>query len=161
MRYTYWSVNKEFLVSPRLQLFYHPHLKSDVTFRFTGGMYVQPPFYRDIRGFDGNIHKNIKAQQSYHVVIGADYNFKIKKRPFKLTAEAYYKHLRNVNPYEIEDVRIRYFANNHAKGYATGVDVRLFGEMIKGIDSWITLSYLNTKEDILDDYFVQYKNIIA
>ncbi len=158
LRYTYWSVNKEFLVSPRLQLFYHPHLKSDVTFRFTGGMYVQPPFYRDIRGFDGNIHKNIKAQQSYHVVIGADYNFKIKKRPFKLTAEAYYKHLRNVNPYEIEDVRIRYFANNHAKGYATGVDVRLFGEMIKGIDSWITLSYLNTKEDILDDYFVQYKN---
>lgn len=158
LRYTYWSVNKEFLVSPRLQLFYHPHLKSDVTFRLAGGMYVQPPFYRDIRGFDGNIHTNVKAQHSYHVVLGADYNFRIRKRPFKLTAEAYYKHLRNVNPYEIEDVRIRYFANNNAKGYATGVDVRLYGEMIKGIDSWITLSYLNTKEDILDDYYVQYKN---
>ncbi len=158
LRYTYWSVNKEFLVSPRLQLFYHPHLKSDVTFRLAGGMYVQPPFYRDIRGFDGNINTKVKAQQSYHVVLGADYNFRIRKRPFKLTTEAYYKHLRNVNPYEIEDVRIRYFANNNAKGYATGVDVRLYGEMIKGIDSWITLSYLNTKENILDDYYVQYKN---
>lgn len=158
IRYNFWNVNKEFLVSPRIQIFYHPNLKSDVTFRLTGGMYVQPPFYRDIRRFDGTINRNVKAQQSYHIVLGADYNFNIKKRPFKLTTEVYYKNLRHVNPYEIEDVRIRYFADNNAKGYATGVDVRLFGEMIKGVDSWITLSYLNTKVDILDDYYVQYKN---
>ncbi len=154
IRYNYWNVNKEFLASPRIQLLYHPKLKSDVTFRLAGGMYVQPPFYRELRSFDGSINRNLKAQQSYHVVLGADYNFKIKKRNFKFTAEAYYKYLRNINPYEIQDVRIRYFALNNAKGYATGVDVRLFGEMIKGADSWITLSYLNTKEDIADDFYV-------
>ncbi|HMV15538.1 MAG TPA: carboxypeptidase-like regulatory domain-containing protein [Chitinophagales bacterium] len=161
VRYNFWNVNKEFLVSPRVQLLYHPKLKSDVTFRLAGGMYVQPPFYRELRGFDGNINKNIKAQQSYHVVIGADYNFKIKKRNFKLTAEAYYKHIRNLNPYEIQDVRIRYFANNDAKGYATGIDVRLFGEMIKGADSWITLSYLNTRENLNNDMYYTYRDSLG
>ena len=158
LRYNFWNINKEFLVSPRLQILYHPKLKNDVTFRLAGGMYVQPPFYREMRRFDGTINTNIKAQQSYHVVLGADYNFKIKKRPFKFTAEAFYKHIRHLNPYEIEDVRIRYFANNDAKGYATGVDLRLFGEMIKGVDSWVTLSYLNTKEDLFNDSYMQYKN---
>ncbi len=158
IRYNFWNVNKEFLASPRVQLLYHPKLKSDVTFRLAGGMYVQPPFYREMRAFDGSINRNVKAQQSYHVVLGADYNFHIRKRNFKLTAEAYYKYIRHLNPYEIEDTRIRYFAQNNAKGYATGIDIRLFGELVKGTDSWITLSYLNTKEDLLDDFFTQYKN---
>ena len=161
IRYNYWNVNNEFLVSPRVQLLYHPKLKSDVTFRLAGGMYVQPPFYRELRGFDGMINRNVKAQQSYHVVIGSDYNFKIKKRNFKFTAEAYYKYLRNLNPYEIQDVRIRYFAQNNAKGYATGVDLRLFGEMIKGADSWITLSYLNTKENLNNDFFYSYRDSLG
>lgn len=158
LRYNYWSVNHEFLVSPRVQLFYHPKLKNDVTFRLAAGMYVQPPFYREVRDFNGNINRNVKAQQSYHVVLGADYNFKIKKRNFKFTAEAYYKYLRNLNPYEVQDVRIRYFAQNNAKGYATGVDLRLFGEMIKGADSWITISYLNTKENLKNDFYYTYKD---
>lgn len=158
IRYTYWTVNREFLPSPRVQLLYHPKLKSDVTFRLAGGMYVQPPFYRELRGFDGSINRNVKAQQSYHAVIGADYNFKIKQRNFKFTAEAYYKYIRHLNPYEIEDTRIRYFANNNAVGYATGIDLRLFGELVKGTDSWITLSYLNTKENLLDDQYTQYLN---
>ena len=158
VRYHYWSVNKQFLVTPRVQLIYKPKLKRDVTFRLAGGMYAQPPFYRELRGLDGSINRNVKAQESYHIVVGSDYNFKIKKRAFKFTAEAYYKHIRHLNPYEIEDVRIRYFANNNAKGYATGIDLRLFGEMVKGTDSWITLSYLNTKEDLLDDFYVVNKN---
>jgi hypothetical protein len=161
IRYNYWNINNEFLVSPRLQVIYHPKLKSDVTFRLAGGMYVQPPFYREMRGFDGTINRNLKAQQSYHVVLGADYNFRIRKRPFKFTAEAYYKHLRNLNPYEIEDVRIRYFAQNNAVGYATGVDLRLFGEMIKGTDSWITISYLNTKENLKNDFFYTYRDSLG
>ena len=158
IRYNFWNINKEFLVSPRVQLLFHPKLKSDVTLRFAGGMYVQPPFYRELRTFDGSINRNVKAQQSYHVVVGADLNFHIRKRQFKFTAEAYYKYIRHLNPYEIEDTRIRYFAENNAKGYATGIDLRLFGELVKGTDSWITLSYLNTKEDLLDDFFTQYKN---
>lgn len=158
VRYHYWNVNKEILISPRVQLLYHPKLKSDVTFRLAGGVYAQPPFYRELRSYDGSINRNIKAQQSYHVILGADYNFKIKKRNFKFTAEAYYKHIRNLNPYEIKDVRIRYLANNDAKGYATGIDLRLFGEMVKGTDSWITLSYLNTKEDLLSDFYIENYN---
>lgn len=158
LRYTFWSVNKQFLVSPRFQLIYKPKLKSDVTFRLAGGMYVQPPFYREIRDFDGIIHRDVKAQESYHIIAGAEYNFKIKKRPFKFTAEAYYKYIRHLNPYEIQDVRIRYFANNDAKGYATGFDLRLFGEMIKGIDSWVTISYLNTKENLNNDYYYSYQD---
>jgi hypothetical protein len=161
IRYNYWNINKEFLVSPRIQLIYHPKLKSDVTFRLAGGMYVQPPFYRELRQFDGTINRKVKAQQSYHVVLGADYNFKIKNRKFKFSAEAYYKYIRNLNPYEIEDVRIRYFAQNNAKGYATGFDLRLFGEMIKGADSWITVSYLNTKENINNDYYYTYKDSLG
>ncbi len=156
VRYNYWNVNNQFLVSPRMQLLYHPKLKSDVTFRLAGGMYVQPAFYRELRNFDGSINRNVKAQESYQVVIGADYNFKIKKRQFKFTAEAYYKYLNHINPYEIQDVRIRYFADNNATGYATGIDLRLFGEMIKGADSWITLSYLNTKENIKNDFYYTY-----
>lgn len=158
LRYTYWTINKQFLVSPRVQIIYKPKMKSDVTFRLAGGMYVQPPFYREIRDFDGVIHRDVKAQESYHVIVGAEYNFKIKKRPFKFTAEAYYKYIRHLNPYEIQDVRIRYFADNNAKGYATGFDLRLFGEMIKGIDSWVTISYLNTKENLTNDYYYSYKD---
>ncbi len=158
IRYNFWNINKEFLVSPRVQLAYHPKLKSDVTFRLAGGMYVQPPFYREMRGFDGTINRNLKAQQSYHVVLGADYNFRIKKRPFKLTVETYYKYLRNLNPYEISDVRIRYFAQNNAVGYAAGFDIRLFGEMIKGADSWITISYLSTKENLKNDSYLTYRD---
>ena len=161
IRYNYWNINKEFLASPRMQLIYHPKLKRDVSFRLAGGMYVQPPFYRELRGFDGSINRNVKAQQSYQVVLGTDYNFMIKKRHFKFTAEAYYKYIRHLNPYEIEDTRIRYFANNDAKGYATGVDLRLFGEVVKGVESWITLSYLNTKENLNNDFYYTYQDSLG
>jgi hypothetical protein len=154
VRYHFWNVNKEILVSPRVQFIYQPKLKADVTFRAALGLYQQAPFYREMRNFDGSINKNIKAQKSAQIVIGADYNFRAwGKRNFKLTTEAYYKYLWQLNPYEIEDIRIRYFAKNNATGYATGIDLRLFGELVKGTDSWISISYLSTKENLTDDFY--------
>lgn len=153
IRYHYWNVNKEFLASPRFQINFSPNTEKDVQFRFATGLYMQPPFYREIRNFDGAIVRDVKAQKSLHVVAGADLNFKAWGRNFKFTTEAYYKYIWNLNPYEIEDIRIRYFANNNAKAYATGIDLRLFGEMVKGTDSWISVSYLRTREDLNDDFY--------
>jgi hypothetical protein len=154
IRYHFWNVNKEFLVSPRMQIVYKPNIKADVTLRASLGMYQQAPFYRELRDFDGNINKQVKAQKSAQIVLGADYVFKAwGNRNFKLTTEAYYKYLWQLNPYEIEDIRIRYFAKNNATGYATGVDVRFFGELVKGTDSWVSISYLSTKENLNDDFY--------
>lgn len=154
VRFHYWNVNKEILVSPRFQVYYQPNLKADVSFKFSAGLYQQAPFYREMRKFDGSINHNVKAQKSAQIVIGSEYNFNAwGNRNFKLTTEAYYKYIWDLNPYEIEDIRIRYFANNNAKGYATGVDVRLFGELVKGTDSWISFSYLRTRENLSDDFY--------
>ena len=101
-----------------------------------------------MRDFQGEILPSVKAQKSIHLVLGSDYSFKIWDRPFKLTSEFYYKNLSNINPYSVDNVRIRYQANNNGKAYATGLDVRLNGEFVAGNESWISLGILKTEENI-------------
>ncbi|MEI6123350.1 MAG: TonB-dependent receptor [Bacteroidota bacterium] len=158
VRATYWDFNGQLCVSPRLTLAYKPHWKKDIVFRVSSGLYYQPPFYKEIKGFDGTINANVKAQQSIHVLVGSDWNFKIWGRPFKFVTEVYYKKLDNLNPYEIDNVKIQYFANNSAKGYATGIDFKINGEFVKGDESWLGVSLMQTREKIEGEYYMQYYN---
>jgi len=136
-----------FIFSPRAQFAIKPNWEKDLLFRVSGGFYSQPPFYKELKGNLGRIHPEVKAQQSIHMVLGNDYSFTMWERPFKLTTELYYKHLTNVNPYTVDNVRIRYQANNKAIAYATGIDIRLNGEFVPGNESWISLGYLKTEEN--------------
>lgn len=158
LRGNFWSYNSQTIISPRLTFSYKPNWKRDMVFRASWGYYYQPPFYREMRGFDGKLNPDIKAQQSIHYLLSADYNFRLWKRPFKLIIAGYYKDMKNLIPYEIDNVRIRYFAKNNSVGYATGIDARLNGEFIKGIESWFTLGVMKTYENISDDRKVTYFN---
>ncbi|MFV5699918.1 carboxypeptidase-like regulatory domain-containing protein [Flavobacterium sp. ZT3R17] len=133
--------------SPRAQFAIKPNWEKDMVFRISGGLYHQPPFYRELRDADGVVQPNVKAQQSIHFVLSNDYSFKMWNRPFKLVSELYYKSLADVNTYTIDNVRIRYAANNNAKGYAQGLDVRLNGEFVPGTESWFSFGYLKTEEN--------------
>ncbi|MBA3705646.1 MAG: carboxypeptidase-like regulatory domain-containing protein, partial [Bacteroidetes bacterium] len=157
-RANYWDLNKQALFGPRATFGLKPNWKRDFLFKFSSGYYYQPPFYRELRDSRGNINYNIKAQTSIHFVLSSDYNFKAWKRPFKFIAEAYYKYLDNIIPYEVDNVRIRYSAKNNAKGYATGIDMKVNGEFVKGLESWASLSFLETREDIKDDFYHEYYN---
>ncbi|WP_445956524.1 TonB-dependent receptor [Yeosuana sp.] len=141
------SVNQT-VFSPRAQFAIKPFWEKDMLFRIAAGLYYQPPFYRELRDKTGAVLPNVKAQQSFHLVLANDYSFKMWDRPFKLTTEAYYKNLTNVNPYTLENVRIRYSANNNAKAYAYGLDMRLNGEFVPGTESWFSFGYLKTEENI-------------
>lgn len=154
IRTSYWDLNEEYLFSPRTSISYSPIWDKDILFRFSTGYYYQTPFYRELRNFQGEINRNIKSQQSIHFVLGADYNFKIWQRPFKIVSELYYKDLKNIIPYEVDNIRIRYYAENSAIGYAKGFDFRINGEFVKGIESWASLSILKTEADIIDDSYV-------
>ena len=116
-------------------------------FRIGTGLYYQPPFYRELRAQNGVVNPNVKAQKSFHIVIGNDYSFNLWDRPFKLTSEAYYKGITDVNPYSVENVRIRYNATNDTEAYAYGLDLRLNGEFVPGTESWFSLGYLKTEEN--------------
>jgi hypothetical protein len=151
VRLNYWSFNQQLLASPRIQYALKPRWKRDVLFKAATGVYQQPAFYREMRDFDGNINPAIKAQTSYHFIVGTDYNFQIWDRKFKFITEVYHKQLNNVIPYDMDNVRLRYYAHNNARAYATGADFRLSGEFIKGEESWFSLSFLNTKEDVEGD----------
>jgi hypothetical protein len=157
IRANHWTVNNQTVFSPRLSFAYKPYWKRDWLFKLSGGFYYQPPFYRELRNIDGTINKDIKAQRSIHVVFTSDYIFRMWNRPFKLMMSAYYKSLNDLVPYEIDNVRIRYFANNNTKGYATGADFRINGEFVKGVESWATIGFLRTyeysKDNIHYDYF--------
>ncbi|MEZ5009896.1 MAG: carboxypeptidase-like regulatory domain-containing protein [Chitinophagales bacterium] len=157
LRYHYWNFNKQLVISPRAQLAIVPKLKKEdnvLIFKFAGGLYEQPPFYREIRDRQGEVQEDVKAQRSIHAVAGVDYAFKTwNDRNFKLTADLFYKHLTNVNPYELDDIRIRYYGENSAKGYAYGADVRLYGELVKGADSWISFGILKIGEDLFNDSY--------
>jgi len=142
------------IISPRAQFSIKPDWEKDMLFRVSGGLYYQPPFYRELRDSLGTVNTGVKAQKSVHVVLGNDYSFKLWDRPFKLTSEAYYKNLTDVNPYTIENVRIRYRANNIAKAYAYGFDLRLNGEFVPGTESWFSFGYLKTKENINDQGYI-------
>lgn len=167
VRANYWTYNNQTVVSPRFNLTYKPAwflLKDDeiyrrnVSFRFATGFYYQPPFYREMRYLSGELNPSIRAQKSIHFVLGTDYTFFVKNRPFKFGAEAYYKLMSDIIPYEIDNVRIRYYGENNAKAYAQGLDFKVNGEFIKGIESYASLSYLKTEEDVLDDYYYNFFN---
>ncbi|WP_308993547.1 carboxypeptidase-like regulatory domain-containing protein [Mariniflexile litorale] len=142
------SSSNQTVFSPRAQFAFKPYWEKDMLFRIAAGVYYQPPFYRELRDANGVVQPNVKAQQSFHFVLGNDYSFKMWDRPFKLTSEAYYKKLSDVNPYTLENVRIRYAANNNAEAYAYGLDLRLNGEFVPGTESWFSFGYLKTEENI-------------
>jgi len=140
--------------SPRGQFAIKPNWEKDMVFRLSGGLYHQPPFYRELRDAEGIVQPNTKAQQSVHVVFGNDYSFKMWERPFKLVSELYYKSLTDVNTYTIDNVRIRYAANNNATAYAQGLDIRLNGEFVPGTESWFSFGYLKTEENSNDKGYI-------
>jgi hypothetical protein len=142
------------VVSPRAQVTMKPNWEMDMLFRLSGGLYHQPPFYRELRDSTGAVRPGVKAQQSIHIVLGNDYSFDLWERPFTLNSEVYYKKLTDVNPYSLENVRIRYRARNNAEAYAYGVDVRMAGEFVTGTESWISLGYLKTEENIDDRGYI-------
>ncbi|HKB43266.1 MAG TPA: TonB-dependent receptor, partial [Chitinophagaceae bacterium] len=157
VRFNYNSLNKEFLISPRIGASWKPNWKKDIIFRAAAGIYDQPPFYRELRRYDGTVNTNLKAQKSWQGVVGFDYNFKgIGDRAMRWTTEAYYKNMTDVDPYDIDNVRIRYFGENNAKAYAAGIEMRLFGELVKDAESWISLGIMKTAEDINGDFFKVY-----
>lgn len=159
VRLNWWSVNNEVLCSPRVSLTYLPGWKRDFAFRFATGLYYQSPFYKELRDTVTDamgvtrisLNKDLKAQRSVHVVLGGDYYFRAWGRPFKLTAEAYYKYMDRVVSYTVDNVRVRYSGENDAIAYTTGVDLKLYGELVPGADSWISLSWMRSREDLLND----------
>ncbi len=151
VRLHYWTLNQQWLVSPRLQYAYQPAGWRDVVFRIAAGSYQQPPFYRELRDREGNLHKDILAQSSWHAIAGFDYQFTMFGRPFTFLTEVYYKYMYHVIPYDVDNVRIRYFADNNATAYATGIDFRINGEFIEGAESWFSLGILRTRENIEGD----------
>lgn len=156
LRFSYWDFNREFLVSPRANVAFVPERNNAWTFRFATGLYYQQPFYKEFRqpieDSYGNtvIHLNsdIKSQQSLHFILGSDYTFRMLDRPFKLSAEAYYKKLNKLIPYEIDNLKIVYQGRNLTDGYTTGLDLKLFGQFVPGTDSWISFSVMKTGENL-------------
>jgi hypothetical protein len=154
IRASYWSFNDETIVSPRVSMSFVPSQHPDWRYRLATGIYYQAPFYREIRSPEGKINKNIKSQKSVQILAGTDYYFEIGEQKFKFTAEAYYKHLSRLIPYQVDNVRIRYSGINNAHGYATGIDLKLNGEFVPGAESWVGLSLMRSEEDIDDDFYV-------
>ena len=155
VRLSHWDWNDETLFSPRASLGLLPAFSDNWTFRFATGVYYQAPFYKELKDttlVNGlstvRLNREIRSQRSIHFVAGADYTFRMAGRPYKFTAEAYYKALSNLIPYSVDNVRIVYYGRNVAKGYAAGVDFKLYGEFVPGTDSWLTLSLMRTKEQI-------------
>ncbi|MCW3112949.1 MAG: TonB-dependent receptor, partial [Segetibacter sp.] len=158
LRYNYNTLNNEFLLSPRAGFSFKPkNWQKDIVFRGSAGVYNQPPFYRELRRYDGTINRKLKAQKSWQVSGGFDYNIKLLQRPGRITTELYYKGMTDVVPYDIDNVRLRYFGENMAKAYAAGAEVRLFGELVKDAESWISLGFMRTRENIDNDRYYNYK----
>ncbi len=163
LRSQHWTFNGQTVTSPRLRLTYHPGWKRvnnendtlllDYSFWFATGLYYQSPFYREVRRMDGTLNPDIRAQRSIHVVLGMDRRLRFWDRPFKFTSELYYKHMDDLIPYEVDNIRIRYYGTNNAKGYAAGLDMKLGGEFIPGVESWVGASVMTIQEDILDDFY--------
>lgn len=155
LRLSHWDWNSETLLSPRLSVGLLPSRLDNWTFRFATGFYYQAPFYKELRdttltaGISTvRLNHDIKSQRSIHFVLGGDYTFRMMDRPFKFTTEVYYKALSNLIPYSVDNVRVVYYGRNMSKGYATGIDFKLFGEFVPGTDSWITFSLMSTKEKL-------------
>jgi hypothetical protein len=157
-RFNYNSLNGEFIVSPRAQISYKPNWKKDIIFKAAAGVYDQPPFYREMRRYDGTVNTALKSQKSIQFVAGFDYNLSNGNRPMRITTEAYYKSLNDVDPYDIDNVRIRYYGNNNAKAYATGIETRIFTEFVRDAESWLSIGVSQTKENLDNDFYYTYKN---
>jgi hypothetical protein len=150
-RASYWSLNGDLEISPRLQLLYKPAGDRDISYKLAGGLYHQVPFYRELRRRDGTINEDLQAQRSVHVVAGLTREFYWKRmsdKPFKLIAEAYYKKLSRLVTYDIDNVRLRYTGENDGSGSALGLDMRLNGEFVPGAESWFNVSFLRAFEQI-------------
>ncbi|MCK5135083.1 MAG: TonB-dependent receptor [Bacteroidales bacterium] len=152
IRGTVWNYNRTTMVSPRITISTQPYWERDMMFHVSAGYYYQPPFYKEMRMPDGTINEDIRPQRSIHLLVGGDYIFSMWDRPFKLTGEAYYKWLSNLIPYKIENVRISYAGENISEGFARGIDFKLNGEFVHGAESWMTLSLLQTREDVEGDF---------
>ena len=153
IRFAHWSFNKETLLSPRVSLAIVPVFNQDITYRFATGIYYQAPFYKELRdtttqsgGTVVTLNKNIKSQRSLQFIAAMDYRFRMNQRPFKFTAEAYYKALSNLIPYNVQNVKITYYGQNLCSGYAAGLDLKLYGEFVPGTDSWISFSLMRTQQ---------------
>jgi hypothetical protein len=157
VRYNYNTLNNEFLVSPRVGFSFKPkNWQRDVIFRAAAGAYQQPPFYRELRRYNGTINEDLKSQKSLQVSGGFDYAFKWLQRPARITTEAYYKNMKDVVPYDIDNVRIRYSGENNAIAYAAGIEARFFGELVKDAESWVSIGFMRTKENLFNDSYYNY-----
>ncbi|MFN5911286.1 MAG: TonB-dependent receptor plug domain-containing protein [Bacteroidota bacterium] len=165
----YTTINNEFFFTPRATLTYYPRaymvqnrrvVRRDLNYRLSSGLYYQPPFYREFRTFDGQLRLGVVSQKSFHFVAGTDVYFNMWQRevPFKFTAEAYYKYLWDVNPYEIDNVRTRYYAENNAVAYAYGLDMNVHGQFVEGIESFFKVGLMSTREDVAGDKYTVYYN---
>ncbi len=155
VRFAHWSFNKETILSPRLSLAIVPAFNQDLTYRFATGVYYQAPFYKELRDTTTSastgitvvtLNKNIKSQRSLQFIAAMDYRFQMKERPFKFTAEAYYKALSNLIPYNVQNVKITYYGENLCSGYTAGLDLKLYGEFVPGTDSWLSFSIMRTQQ---------------
>jgi len=155
VRFAHWSFNKETILSPRLSLAIVPAFNQDLTYRFATGVYYQAPFYKELRDTTTSastgitvvtLNKNIKNQRSLQFIAAMDYRFQMKERPFKFTAEAYYKALSNLIPYNVQNVKITYYGENLCSGYTAGLDLKLYGEFVPGTDSWLSFSIMRTQQ---------------
>ena len=156
-RLQWWSWNNEVLPSPRASVEWIPGWKRDLCFRLATGLYYQAPFYKELRDTVTDalgvtriqLNKHLKAQRSVHVVLGGDYYFRAWGRPFKLTAEGYYKYIDRMESYTVDNVRVRYSGKNDSKGYAGGLDLKLYGELVPGADSWISFSTMVARQRLI------------
>jgi hypothetical protein len=155
VRLANWSYNKETIISPRVSLALTPGFNENMTFRLSTGIYYQAPFYKELRDtttINGKtivtLNEDIKSQRSIHIVGAFDYRFRLADRPFRFTAEAYYKILNNLVPYNVQNMKVVYYGQNMAKGYAAGIDLKLYGEFVPGTDSWLTFSIMSTRQTI-------------
>lgn len=165
----YSTINDEFFLTPRFSFTYFPRsymvknnkiVRRNLSYRFSSGFYYQPPFYREFRTVQGTLNTQVQSQKSFHAVLGADVYFNMWEResPFKFSGEVYYKYLWDVNPYEIENVRTRYYAENNAIAYAVGIDMNVHGEFVPGIESFFKLGIMRTREDLINDFYYDYFN---
>ncbi|MDR1723890.1 MAG: TonB-dependent receptor [Tannerella sp.] len=156
VRGSYWDYNRETIISPRLSVGFIPTTEQNLIMRFATGLYYQPPFYKELRSVvtdeNGNnivnLNSKLRSQRSTHFIIGGDYTFRAISRNFKFTTELYYKKLDDINPYTIDNVKIRYYGYNVAKGYSMGIDMKFFGEFVQGADSWLSVSLMKARQTI-------------
>ena len=158
LRFNYNTLNKEWLISPRVSMSWEPQGKKDIILRAAAGIYDQPPFYRELRDYKGELNTNIKAQRSLQFVAGADMAVNKRERPMRLTSEIYYKKISSLNPYDIDNVKIRYLGTNAAKGYVLGADFRIFAQLLKDAESWFSFGFMQARENLDDDHYFRYLN---